>query len=143
MELFSLDSKFQLPIYIAKSYITAKISYETFKKFGTILRYILHRYYIENVVHIGDTCNPAWVVEIWLLIVIYTVGFQKSLRIASVRSKTTLISGCVCGKWVDPPFCKINTFFLMSLALCVPICRNFQSNGAKWRSLKLWLLQQK
>ena len=37
MELFSLDSKIQLPIYIAKSYITAKISYETFKKFGIIL----------------------------------------------------------------------------------------------------------
>ena len=70
-----------------------------------------------------------------------TVGFQKSLRIASVRSKTTLITGCVCGKWVDPPFCKMDTFFLRSLALSVPICRNFQSNGAKWRSLKLWLLQ--
>ena len=66
----------------------------------------------------------------------YTVGFQKSLRIAPVRSKTTLISGCVCGKWVDPPFCKINTFFLMSLALCVPICRNFQSNGVNWRSFE-------
>ena len=39
MELFSLDSKIQLPIYITKSYITAKISYETFKKFGTILIY--------------------------------------------------------------------------------------------------------
>ena len=34
-----------------------------------------------------------------------TVGFQKSLRIPSVRSKTTPITGCVCGKWVDHPFC--------------------------------------
>ena len=75
------------------------------------------------------------------ILVLFTVGFQKSLRIASVRSKTTLITGCVCGKWVDPPFCKMDTFFLRSLALSVPICRNFQSNGAKWRSLKLWLLQ--
>ena len=56
-------------------------------------------------------------------------------------SKTSLTTGCVGGTWVNPPPCKMDTFFLRSLALSVPICRNFQSNGAKWRSLKLWLLQ--
>ena len=59
--------------------------------------------------------------------------------IASVWNKTGLIAGCVGGSWANPPFCKMNTFFLRSLALSVPICGNFQSNGAKWRSLKLWL----
>ena len=101
-------------------------------------------YYLEcSIVHNACTlCKddaPKWYVKGSLC----TVGFQKSLRIASVRSKTTLITDCLCGKWVDHPFCKMNTFFLMSLALSVPICRNFQSNGARWRSLKLWLLQWK
>ena len=40
--------------------------------------------------------------------------------------------------WVDPTSCKIGSFFLRSLALSVPIRRNFQSNGVKWRSIKLW-----
>ena len=30
----------------------------------------------------------------------------------------------------------MNTFFLRSLTLCVPICRHFQSNGDNWRSIK-------
>ena len=55
-------------------------------------------------------------------------------------SKTTLNTGCVSGTWVDPTSCKMGSFFLRSLALSVPIYRNFQSNGAKWRSLKLWVL---
>ena len=65
---------------------------------------------------------------------------EKSLYSkASVWSKTSLNRGCVGGIWVDPPTCKMNTtFFLRSLGLSMPIYRNFQSNGAKWPSLKLW-----
>ena len=55
-------------------------------------------------------------------------------------SKTTLNTGCVSGTWVDPTSCKMGSFFLRSLALSVPIYRNFQSNGAKWRCMKLWVL---
>ena len=41
------------------------------------------------------------------------------------------------GPGVDPPSQKTDTFFLRFLALSVSIYRNFQSNGGKWRSLKL------
>ena len=40
---------------------------------------------------------------------------------ASVWSKTSLNTGCVGGTWVNPPSCKMNTFFLRSLALSMPI----------------------
>ena len=61
----------------------------------------------------------------------------KNLRIEqnTVWSKTTLITRGVgvAGPGVDPPTCKMDTFFLRSLALSVLIYRNFQSNGANWR----------
>ena len=46
----------------------------------------------------------------------------------SVWSKITLITSSVGEAGVDPPSCKTGTFFLRSLALNVPIYRNFQSN---------------
>ena len=52
-------------------------------------------------------------------------------------STTTLITSCVVGTGVNPPYCKMDRFFLRSLALSIPIYRNFQSNGVKWRSIKL------
>ena len=52
-------------------------------------------------------------------------------------SKITLITRSVGGAWVDPSSWKMDTFFLGSLALSVSIYRNFQSNGANWRSFKL------
>ena len=42
------------------------------------------------------------------------------------------------GTGVNSPFCNFDGIFLRSLARCVPICKNFQSNGVKWRSYKLW-----
>ena len=51
----------------------------------------------------------------------------------SVWNKTRLNTGCVGGTWVDPPTCKMNLFFLWSLARSMQIYRNFQSNGAKLR----------
>ena len=71
---------------------------------------------------------------------IYSWG-KKGLTKRGFRSKTTLITGSVSRTCVNTPFCKMAIFFHRSLALSMPICRNFQSNGAKWRSLKLWLLQ--
>ena len=65
----------------------------------------------------------------------YSTG-QKAL----LWNKTTLITGGVGGAGVDPPFWKNKYIFsFKSLALIVPIYRNFQSNGAngaKSRSLK-------
>ena len=43
------------------------------------------------------------------------------------------------GAWVEPHPCKMRTYFLRSLTLSVPIYRNVQSNGYKWRSLKHWM----
>ena len=70
---------------------------------------------------------------------IYTVGELKDLTNCSVWSKTTLITSSVGRAKLDPPSCKTGTFFLRSLTLSVPIYRNFQSNGGKWRSHKLWM----
>ena len=70
---------------------------------------------------------------------IYTVGKLKDWTKRNLWSKTTLISNSVSGAAVNPPFCKMITFFLRSLGLSVSIYRNFQSNGGKWRSHKLWI----
>ena len=63
------------------------------------------------------------------------VGEKKDWTKRDFRSKTTLITGGVCG---NSPCCEIVTFFHRSLALSMPIYRNFQSNGVKWRSINLW-----
>ena len=39
------------------------------------------------------------------------------------------------GAGMDFLTCNMSTFFLRSLALCVPIGRHFQSNGAKYQML--------
>ena len=73
---------------------------------------------------------------------IFGVGFQDTLldrkdcTNALLWSKTILTIGSVGGPGVDPAPKKMNTFFLRSLALSVPIYRHFQSNGANWRSSK-------
>ena len=69
---------------------------------------------------------------------VLTVEEKCLCTICSVWSKTTLITGGVGGTGVNPPSCKMGTFFLGSLALNVPIYRNFQSNGANLWSFKLW-----
>ena len=56
------------------------------------------------------------------------LGEKKDWTKRDFRSKTTLITGGVYGTWVNPPFCKITTFFHRSLALSMPIHRNFQLN---------------
>ena len=68
---------------------------------------------------------------------IHTLLDRKDCTNALLWSKTTLTTGSVGGPGVDPPHRKMNTFFLRSLALSVPIYRYFQSNGGKWRGLKL------
>ena len=70
------------------------------------------------------------------LLDIYTVKDENLCSIACFWSKTTLIPSSVSGAGVNPPFSKVSTFFLRSLALSVPIRRNFQSNGVKWQSFK-------
>ena len=69
-----------------------------------------------------------------------TVGELKDWTKRNLCSKTTLIASSVSGAGVNPPFCKMGIFFLRSLALSISIYRNFQSNGGKWRSLKLWII---
>ena len=67
----------------------------------------------------------------------HTVVDRKDWTKRNLWSKTTLIASSVSGAGVNPPPRKMNTFFHRSLALIVPIYGNFQSNGSKWRSLKL------
>ena len=85
-----------------------------------------------------DTTCHMYLVYLSSMAYAYTVGEKKDWTKRDFRSKTTLITGSVYGTWVNPPFCKIATFFHRSLALSMPIWRNFQSNGVKWRSIKLW-----
>ena len=67
----------------------------------------------------------------------YSWGIKGFDTTQDHSSKTTLITSCVVGTGVNPPYCKMDRFFLRSLALSIPIYRNFQSNGVKWRSIKL------
>ena len=68
---------------------------------------------------------------------IHTVGELKDWTKCHLWSKTTLNTGGMGGAGVDPPTCKMGTFFLMSLTLTEPSLNNFQLNGGKWPSLKL------
>ena len=52
------------------------------------------------------------------------LGIKDSTK-RSVWSRTTLITE------VDPPSCKMGTFFLRPLTLTEPSLNNFQLNGAK------------
>ena len=70
------------------------------------------------------------------MILLCTVGEKKDSTKRYLWSKTILTTGSVGGPGVDPPPRKMNTFFLRSLALSVPIYRHFQSNGANWRGFK-------
>ena len=77
-------------------------------------------------------------------LIVYTVGELNDLTNRSIWSKTTLylLQAVWVGQgWILPLEKQVCTFFLRSLALRVPIYKNFQSNGAKWRSQNLWLLQ--
>ena len=70
----------------------------------------------------------------------YSWGKKDSTK-RYLWSKTILTTGSIGGPGVDPPPRKINSFFLRSMALSVPIYRNFQSNGVKWRSIKLRIIK--
>ena len=48
-----------------------------------------------------------------------TVGELKDWTKRHLWSKTTLISSSVIGAGVNPPFCKMVTFFLRSLGLSI------------------------
>ena len=69
--------------------------------------------------------------NIYTIIIIIQLGKKRYLR-----GKTILTAGSVGRPGVGPSPRKINTFFLRSLALSVPIYWHFQSNGANWRSSK-------
>ena len=71
--------------------------------------------------------------------IICTLLDRKDCTNALLWSKTTLTTGSVGGAGVDPPPWKMDSIFLGSLALSVPIYRYFLSNGGKWWSLKLWI----
>ena len=58
----------------------------------------------------------------YIYIIIYTVGELKDLTTRTFAQ----IASSVSGAGVNPPFCKMGTFFLGSLALSIPIYRNFQ-----------------
>ena len=68
---------------------------------------------------------------------ICTVGELKDWTKRNLWSKTSLNTGGMCRARVNPPTCKMGTFFRMSLTLTEPSLNNFQLNGGKWPSLKL------
>ena len=75
--------------------------------------------------------------SVFSLIHACTVGELKDWTKRNLWSKTALNTGGMGGTSVDPPTCKMGTFFLMSLTLTEPSLNNFQSNGGKWPRLKL------
>ena len=85
-----------------------------------------------------DLAKICWYIAHLLLIYCtYSWGIKGFDTPKDHSSKTTLITSCVVWTGVNPPYCKMDRFFLRSLALSIPIYRNFQSNGVKWRSIKL------
>ena len=92
------------------------------------------------VIHSSTICSK--VIQFWM------VCFTREFHVCffSVANKCLAYStasiewqdSCLWSKWVDPPSCKTNNFFLRSLALSVPIYRNFQSNGANLQYFKPW-----
>ena len=76
--------------------------------------------YIFNHMHTNYCYRYNHICTLWL----------KSLwPLASVWSKITLNTGNMCGARADPQTLKMSRFFLMSLALCMPIFNNFQKYG--------------
>ena len=68
---------------------------------------------------------------------IHTVGEKRIEQNIIYGVKLPLLQAVCAGQGgVDPPPRKMNTFFIRSLALSVPIFRHLQSNGANWRSSK-------
>ena len=68
----------------------------------------------------------------------HTVG-EKGLNKTQFWSKTTLITGVVCGTWLYPPFCKMSTFihkdsFLRALREVAPEMELFLKNH--WQYIK-------
>ena len=122
-----------------------------FKISSTVLLYFLRRYnghecIQQDSLEIYVKKSETTIFNLWLEPYyipfrksIHTVGELKDWTKCNLWSKTTLIASSVSGVGVNTPFCKMSTFFHRSLALSVPIYRNFQSNGGKWRSHKLWM----
>ena len=59
---------------------------------------------------------------------VYTVGELKDWTKRHLWSKTTLNTGGMGGARVNPPTCKMGTFFLRSLTLIEPSLNNLISN---------------
>ena len=77
-----------------------------------------------------------WYLDTWNLS--YTVSGHKSLSTASVWSKTTLIIGGVGGAGIDSPSWKTFKFFLMPLALSVPIFNKKSYQTRAMETFKIW-----
>ena len=108
---------------------------QDFRKLKGKVVFLLHQFLVGGRVHFLHQSISIQFTSIAFKT--YSWGIKGFNTPQSVCSKTTLIASSVSGAGVNPPFCKMGTFFLRSLALSIPIYRNFQSNGDKWRSLKL------
>ena len=78
----------------------------------------------------------------FVLKVVYYVQYSPKTFVRSamygVKLVTPLITGSVGGTSVDPHFCKMRTFFLMSLTLTEPSLNNFQLRVGGDKGLPLW-----
>ena len=68
--------------------------------------------------------------------IIYVIVSKNLSGLSSVFYKTSLITGGVGWAGAGPPTSKLETFLLWPLALSMPICSNFQINGASGGTLK-------
>ena len=107
-------------IFLLKIGILPRYMYEK-KNFNSTWETTLSIKYVANEPYFCNNCT------------IYTWGIKGS---PCLWSKTALITGGVGRTGMGPPSYKMDTFFLVSLALSLPIYRHFQSNGDNWRGIK-------
>ena len=115
-------------------WIRNKMSHTQWPWYSHKFHIFVNRNMVKTTPLMSEGCKYSNILKIT-----YTVGELKDSTKRYLCSKTTLIASSVSGAGVIPPFCKMDTFFHRSLALSVPIYRNFQSNGGKWRSHQLWM----
>ena len=89
--------------------------------------------------HKEETQKNAYIKKFWFRLMfiinfLHTVGELKDLTLHRTIVVKLPLSRAVLS---EQGYCKMDRFFLRSLALSIPIYRNFQSNGVKWRSIKL------
>ena len=89
------------------------------------------QYGFLEICKLHESCLPKNILHVDKMVtLVHTLSLKSLHRLSSVRYKTTQTTGGVGVAGACPPTSKLGTFLLWSLALIMPIYRNFQKNGA-------------